>query len=200
MDANIIKENDLIFLILDDRRRWLIQTKAGGSFHTHRGIIEFDDIIAKLKLYMEQRPIPNTSLDQAFGKPVTAIRRAYFMLQNDDLEGRKILLLGDDDFTSLAIALLNITVDITVLDIDMRLTDVIEKIANENNYGVNCLIHDLRKPLPDNLIEQFDTIFTDPPYTIPGLRLFLSRAVQALKREKGRKIYLAFPHRAPEEA
>jgi tRNA (adenine57-N1/adenine58-N1)-methyltransferase len=47
MDANIIKENDLIFLILDDRRRWLIQTKAGGSFHTHRGIIEFDDIIGK---------------------------------------------------------------------------------------------------------------------------------------------------------
>ena len=42
-------------------------------------------------------------------------------------------------------------------------------------------------------------IFTDPPYTIPGLRLFLSRAVQALKREKGRKIYLAFPHRAPED-
>jgi len=47
MDANIIKENDLIFLILDDRRRWLVQVKPGGSFHTHRGIIEFDDIIGK---------------------------------------------------------------------------------------------------------------------------------------------------------
>jgi len=47
MDVNIIKENDLIFLILDDRRRWLVQVKPGGSFHTHRGIIEFDDIIGK---------------------------------------------------------------------------------------------------------------------------------------------------------
>ncbi|NHJ32550.1 MAG: putative methyltransferase [Asgard group archaeon] len=160
---------------------------------------EFDEIIAKLKKYTEQRPTPNTSLDQAFGKPITALRRAYFMLQNDDLEGRNILLLGDDDFTSLAIALLNITVNITVLDIDMRLTDVIEKISKENKYNISCIIHDLRKPIPNELIEQFDTILTDPPYTIPGLRLFLSRSVKALKKEKGRKIYLAFPHRAPNE-
>lgn len=47
MDSEIIKENDLIFLVLDDRRRWLVQVKSGKSFHTHRGIIEFDDIIDK---------------------------------------------------------------------------------------------------------------------------------------------------------
>ena len=47
MDKGIIKENDLIFLILDERRRWLVEVKPGDSFHTHRGIIEFDDIIGK---------------------------------------------------------------------------------------------------------------------------------------------------------
>lgn len=47
MCSEIIKENDLIFLILDARRRWLIQVKSGGDFHTHKGIIEFDDIIGK---------------------------------------------------------------------------------------------------------------------------------------------------------
>jgi tRNA (adenine57-N1/adenine58-N1)-methyltransferase len=47
MSSEIVKENDLIFLILDDRRRWLIQVKPGESFHTHKGIIEFDDIIGK---------------------------------------------------------------------------------------------------------------------------------------------------------
>lgn len=47
MSSEIIKENDLIFLILDQKRRWLVQVKSGGSFHTHRGIIEFDDIIGK---------------------------------------------------------------------------------------------------------------------------------------------------------
>ena len=47
MDAGIIKENDLIFLVLDERRRWLVEVKAGDSFHTHRGIIEFGDLIGK---------------------------------------------------------------------------------------------------------------------------------------------------------
>ena len=47
MSSEIIKENDLIFLILDKRRRWLVQVKSGINFHTHRGIIEFDDIIGK---------------------------------------------------------------------------------------------------------------------------------------------------------
>ncbi|MFX1394111.1 MAG: tRNA (adenine-N1)-methyltransferase [Promethearchaeota archaeon] len=47
MVVEIIKENDLIFLVLDERRRWLVEVKAGDSFHTHRGIIEFDNIIGK---------------------------------------------------------------------------------------------------------------------------------------------------------
>ncbi|MFX1338964.1 MAG: tRNA (adenine-N1)-methyltransferase [Promethearchaeota archaeon] len=47
MGSELIKENDLIFLILDNRRRWMVQVKPGGEFHTHKGIIEFDDIIGK---------------------------------------------------------------------------------------------------------------------------------------------------------
>ncbi|MHA1658542.1 MAG: tRNA (adenine-N1)-methyltransferase [Promethearchaeota archaeon] len=47
MYAEKIKENDLIFLILDNRRKWLLKVKSGDSFHTHKGIIEFDDIIGK---------------------------------------------------------------------------------------------------------------------------------------------------------
>ena len=47
MSTDLIKENDLIFLVLDQRRRWLIPVKSGGSFHTHKGIIEFDDIIGQ---------------------------------------------------------------------------------------------------------------------------------------------------------
>ena len=47
MIANLIKENDLIFLVLDDRKRWLIEAKADNSFHTHKGIIEFNDVIGK---------------------------------------------------------------------------------------------------------------------------------------------------------
>jgi tRNA (adenine57-N1/adenine58-N1)-methyltransferase len=47
MGTELIKENDLIFLILDNRRRWIVQVKPGEQFHTHKGIIEFNDIIGK---------------------------------------------------------------------------------------------------------------------------------------------------------
>ncbi|MFW9937665.1 MAG: tRNA (adenine-N1)-methyltransferase [Candidatus Thorarchaeota archaeon] len=47
MTTNIIKEYDLIYLILDERRKWLIQVKRGEEFHTHKGIINFNDIIGK---------------------------------------------------------------------------------------------------------------------------------------------------------
>ena len=47
MDEDLIKDNDLIFLILDGKRRWLMEVKSGDTFHTHRGIVEFNDIIGK---------------------------------------------------------------------------------------------------------------------------------------------------------
>jgi tRNA (adenine57-N1/adenine58-N1)-methyltransferase len=47
MNSEIIRENDLIYLIYDNRRRWLIQVKPRQVFQTHRGIIDFDDIIGK---------------------------------------------------------------------------------------------------------------------------------------------------------
>ncbi len=47
MTSEIIEENDLIFLILDNRRRWILPVKSGDNFHTHKGIVEFDDIIGQ---------------------------------------------------------------------------------------------------------------------------------------------------------
>ncbi|MBY9017492.1 MAG: tRNA (adenine-N1)-methyltransferase [Candidatus Lokiarchaeota archaeon] len=43
----LIQNDDLAFLILDERRRWLVQVEKGKEFHSHRGIIKFDDIIGK---------------------------------------------------------------------------------------------------------------------------------------------------------
>jgi tRNA (adenine57-N1/adenine58-N1)-methyltransferase len=45
--GQLIKDQDIIYLILDHRRRWVVKVKAGEDFQTHRGYIEFDDIIGK---------------------------------------------------------------------------------------------------------------------------------------------------------
>lgn len=47
MSPKIVSDHDLVFLVFDDRRRWLVQVEHGGEFHTHRGIINYDDIIGK---------------------------------------------------------------------------------------------------------------------------------------------------------
>ncbi|MHA1191820.1 MAG: tRNA (adenine-N1)-methyltransferase, partial [Promethearchaeota archaeon] len=44
---SLVENNDLVFLILDERRRWLVQVEKGKEFHSHLGIIKFDDIIGK---------------------------------------------------------------------------------------------------------------------------------------------------------
>ncbi|NHJ41422.1 MAG: putative methyltransferase [Asgard group archaeon] len=158
---------------------------------------EYDEHLNKIKNFMNLRPQPLTEIDQAFGKPITALRRALLMLQNGDIENREVLLLGDDDFTSLAIATLKTKTSITVLDIDERLLKIISKISEKEKYNIKCIKADLRKPIPSELIDKFDTILTDPPYTKFGLILFLSRATKAIKKEKSKKIYLAFAHREP---
>ena len=45
----------------------------------------------------------------------------------------------------------------------------------------------------------FDVVMTDPPYTVPGAELFLSRAVAALAPQPGRHIFFSFGARKPEE-
>ena len=47
MISEQIKENDLIYLVYDNRRKWLLTIKKGEIFHTNRGYIEFNDLIGK---------------------------------------------------------------------------------------------------------------------------------------------------------
>ncbi len=44
---DLIKPNDLIYLILDERRKWLVKVEEGREFQTHKGTVKFDDVIGK---------------------------------------------------------------------------------------------------------------------------------------------------------
>lgn len=128
-----------------------------------------------------QRPKPRRDLDQFPATRQTIIKRALFLQDKEDLENRKVLFLGDFDLTSIAVVLLEPTVEATVLDIDQRLLQFIKRIAQRKNLSISTFYLDLRDPLPDEFWQRFDLVFADPPYTPNGLKLFLSRALQALK-------------------
>jgi predicted methyltransferase len=160
---------------------------------------KYASILTKLQEYSRFRPKPYTWLDQAFATPQTMLLRALFMLEEGDVEGRNILFLGDDDLTSVATGLLKSAKKITVIDIDDRILDLITSIAEKEDLQIECIRHDLRNPLPSKLNAKYDVVFTDPPYTMEGLKVFVSRGIKALRKRRCASIYLAFAHKLPEE-
>ena len=42
-----IREGDYVLFYLEPGKTWLLQVQAGKSFHLHRGIIQFDEVIGK---------------------------------------------------------------------------------------------------------------------------------------------------------
>ncbi|MCK4477000.1 GNAT family N-acetyltransferase [Candidatus Bathyarchaeota archaeon] len=158
---------------------------------------KFVPLLKKLRTHLSTRPRPLPWLDQAHGTPETALLRALFMLEKGDVEGRRILFLGDDDFTSIAVGLLRAAREITVVDMDLRLLGAIQHVSKGESFNITCVECDLRKPLPKHLHHKYDVVFTDPPYTITGLTLFISRGITALQLQKGASVYLAYAHKAP---
>ena len=133
-----------------------------------------------LEKYADQRPSPDRKYDQFTATVETTARRASLLNFFEDVRGRRLLFLGDDDFTSVAIANLHTASGVTVLDIDNRIIDKIDSISKSEKLDINSGNYDARKTLLLSYSGKFDTVFTDPPYTTDGIKLFVSRAVQAL--------------------
>lgn len=156
----------------------------------------------------DQRPTVDVTIDQAKGTVETSFRRAMLCLCNGTLIGKKVLCLGDDDFVSIALGLLlrhifpaksNHKTDICVFEIDERYISYINELSARYSLPIRCERIDLKSPLPISLLNCFDCFFTDPPYTIEGASLFLSRGISALKRERGLNIFFSFGNKPTNE-
>lgn len=154
---------------------------------------DYKNIIGLLTKHNNQRPAPVRNYDQFTATLETTARRACLLNFFEDLTGKRVLFLGDDDFTSVAIAYFKKTANITVLEIDPRIQKGIDFIARKENLRINTFAYDARIPLPGNLLDRFDVVFTDPPYCENGVKLFVSRAVEAMdSKSQSSRIYLCY--------
>ena len=161
-------------------------------------------VAKQFRSIQELRPAPDFTLDQSHVDSETSALRSAYLYEHDALDGRDLIFMGDDDLTSLAVCLLSSEYDlnigtITVVDVDTRILRFISKSARSIGVEVNTIECDLRQGLPRNLAGRYDVFFTDPPYTINGLRLFASCGVQALRPISGRPVFLSFGSKSPNE-
>ena len=143
---------------------------------------------------------PIRHLDHVSATPLTCLKRALFLVRNYDLEGARVLFLGDHDLTSLALAHVCSTVEITVVDVEERILSYIGRVAKQRGWAIRTIFADFRVELPRSLKENFDLVFTDPPYTPEGMRLFLGRGIESLRDANYARLLVCygFSERHPE--
>jgi N4-bis(aminopropyl)spermidine synthase len=148
-------------------------------------------------------PPPRVELDQCHCTPKAKLRRVLALHAAEAIRGRRILLLGDDDLISIALArfaalfeVAGAAEELVVVDVDERLLAFIGDELEVASFPVRLVHHDLRDPLPPDLAGRFHTVVTDPPYTAAGGRMFLAHAIAALAGI-GSAVFLSFGSRRP---
>jgi predicted methyltransferase len=176
-----------------------VQEIVGSNYKTEAQIWDFlkdndyKKVFKLLQRHADKRPTPDRKFDQFTATLETTALRVCLLNFLGDIKGKRLLFLGDDDFTSVGIASLRYADQIEVLDIDKRILENIKSVSETEAIILSTTKSDLRQGLPSQLMRRFDIVFTDPPYTVNGLKLFVSRAIQALDPDNhAARIYACF--------
>ena len=140
----------------------------------------FYEVEREYKKIMMGRPHSIEKYDQGYISEDGVLRRVAFIYERGDLRG-EIFVIGDDDFFSIACGLTFLPKRIVAIDIDERIVDFINKIADKYGMQLEAYVQDIRKE-NEEFFKKFDLFVTDPVETIPGIKLFLSRGAYSLKR------------------
>ncbi|MDI3529713.1 MAG: N4-bis(aminopropyl)spermidine synthase [Thermoanaerobacter sp.] len=144
---------------------------------------KLEDLIKKFDQVTVNRPKAISDYDQGFVTTQTVVGRIALMAERGDLEGKKLLVLGDDDLVSIAAGLSGMPTEIVVMEIDDRLVEYINEVANKYNLPIKAMKYDFRDKLPEEYVGYFDTFITDPPETIEALEICIGRGISALSKE-----------------
>ena len=127
-------------------------------------------------------PPPRRDLDHVPATLETVRHRARWLVERFHLRGRRLVVLGDRDLTGLAVAVLEPSASVAVVDVDDAVLAVIARHAERVGVDVRTWFADLRVGLPEGLQASADLAFSDPPYTPEGIALFAQRGLDGLAR------------------
>ncbi len=158
------------------------------------------------KALLRGGPEADPTLDQAHCTVESKLRRIAYLRDAGALEGKSVLLLGDDDLMAAAIPFAAQLLGrrpparLAAVDVDPDVIAFSRAALARVGLTAELVVHDLRRPLPDRLLRAFDTVLTDPPYTQAGVELFLSRAADGLRQGGGGQAFLCLGPKPPDES
>lgn len=142
---------------------------------------KFREVLEEFKRIAEKRPSPSLDFFQGYMLEQDVVARAALMHYYGDLDGKEIVLIGDDDLLSIALALTGLPSRITVLDIDKRLGDFLRAVNRDYGFNIEFVEYNVAQPLPKELRGKFDVFSSEPLETVSGLKAFIMRGVTCLK-------------------
>lgn len=140
------------------------------------------EVARRFREIARHRPTALQPFDQGYVTEETALARVAFALERGDVEGKEILVVGDDDLVSIALTLAARPLRVVALDVDERIVRFIREVAGaEGLLQLEAHVYDVRDPLPEAWVGGFDTFFTDPTESLQGFRTFVNRGLLALR-------------------
>lgn len=190
-DLNYIDFNNELILLTGQGREYCIRKKI-DPFRNFRcekcrgRTVDFTQLPKEgIEKYLEiykNHPTNISKYDQGCVTPEISLERVCYFLNRGDIQNSSIIFIGDDDLTSIALALFCKFDRIVVLDIDNRIVEYINEVAKvENIKNFEAFVYDVRDPLPKEFLRSFDMFFTDPVETITGFSVFINRGIFSLK-------------------
>ena len=132
-------------------------------------------------------PKPKREYDQFLATSRTSLLKAKIINEKGAVKGMSIAFIGDDDLVSMSLASeTNEYKDITVFDVDEEILGNINRCSKERDCkNIKVEKYDVRNNIDSRYFGRFDTVVFDPPYTKSGVFMFLTRAVELLKKTDG---------------
>ncbi len=140
-----------------------------------------EEVTRRFAEICRHRPAALQDYDQGFVTEATTLARIAFAWQRGDLEGKALIVLGDDDLMSIAAALTGLPQRVLAVDVDARLVAFINDVARQENLPhLEAVRYDLRQPLPAVWRRRFDTFMTDPTESLLGFQTTILRGLLCL--------------------
>lgn len=181
-NPELIRQTGIAKPIITKFRTIVGNQEIDGSFKPYswtlleHHLVNIEQEIIKIRKKYDLEP--KREFDQFFATPYSTAGKVYILDKKGLIEDKAIALIGDDDLVSIALQHVEKKPRVVkVLEIDSDILDTL------NSEKVDTCNYDARQQIPRTEENKFDVVLIDPPYTEAGVRLFLYRALQLLKKD-----------------